>query len=141
MRLRFGMGQRILLIRAEARAKRSNSDQFRPNFRAESPTPARINILWLRTQSNKPSACNMDTLNCLGFSGERPRGRSRADKARINKLERENKGLRTANEILKKASAILPRRSSTARSADDLFHKEHHEARGVEPVCRVLPST
>ena len=35
-------------------------------------------------------------------AGERP-GRSSADKARTRKLERENKELPTANEILKKA--------------------------------------
>ena len=40
-------------------------------------------------------------------AGERPAGRSSADKARIKKLERENKELRTANEILKKASAYF----------------------------------
>ena len=36
-------------------------------------------------------------------------GRSCADKARIKELERENKELRTANEILKKASACFAR--------------------------------
>lgn len=39
-------------------------------------------------------------------AGERP-GRSSADKARIKELERETKELRTANEILKKASACF----------------------------------
>ena len=39
-------------------------------------------------------------------AGERP-GRSSADKAKIKELERENKELRTANEILKKASAYF----------------------------------
>ena len=39
-------------------------------------------------------------------AGDRP-GRSSADKARIKELERENKELRTANEILKKASAYF----------------------------------
>ena len=34
-------------------------------------------------------------------------GRNNADKARIKELERENKELRTANEILKKASAYF----------------------------------
>ena len=34
-------------------------------------------------------------------------GRSSADKARIKELERENKELRTANEILKKASVYF----------------------------------
>ena len=37
-------------------------------------------------------------------AGERP-GRGSADNAKIKELERENKELRTANEILKKASA------------------------------------
>ena len=55
MRLHLDAGQRILRIRAESRAKRSNSEQFWPNFRAESHAPARIDIMWLRTQSNKPS--------------------------------------------------------------------------------------
>ena len=39
-------------------------------------------------------------------AGERP-GRSSTDKARIKELEREVKELRTANEILKKASACF----------------------------------
>ena len=55
MRLRLDAGQRILLICVKIRAKRLNSGHFRPNFRAESPASARINILWLWTQSNKPS--------------------------------------------------------------------------------------
>ena len=40
---------------------------FRPNFRTESHAPAEINILWLRTQSNKPSKENGMHLspNCL----------------------------------------------------------------------------
>ena len=54
MRLRLDAELRILLIFAEIRAKRLNSGQFRPNFLAESPALAIINILWLRTQSNKP---------------------------------------------------------------------------------------
>ena len=55
-------------------------------------------------------------------AGDRP-GRSIADKVRIKELERENKELRTANEILKKASAYVVRRSSTARSANDFLHR------------------
>ena len=41
-------------------------------------------------------------------------GVSTAEKDRIKDLEREVKELRRANEILKLASAFLPRRSSTA---------------------------
>lgn len=67
-------------------------------------------------------------------AGARP-GLSSTDKERLKALERENKELRTANEILKKGKSfvrhwskdngrarILPRRSSTARSADDRFY-------------------
>ena len=38
--------------------------------------------------------------------GERP-GRTSAEKARIKELERENRELRQANEILRKASAYF----------------------------------
>jgi transposase-like protein len=38
---------------------------------------------------------------------------------RLKPLERENRELRQANEILRKASAYLPRRSSTAGSSHD----------------------
>ena len=66
--------------------------------------------------------------------GERP-GPTSAEIARIKELERENRELRQANEILRKGepvkaplvqahwrTRILPRRSSTARSANDCFH-------------------
>ena len=42
---------------------------------------------------------------------------------RLKALERENRDLRQANEILRKASAHLPRRSSTAGSSDDRVHR------------------
>jgi transposase len=66
--------------------------------------------------------------------GERP-GQTSVEKARLKELERENRELRQANEILKKGETIfrhwsedngrtliLPRRSSTARFASDCFH-------------------
>ena len=66
--------------------------------------------------------------------GGRP-GPTSAEKARIKELERENRELRQANEILKKGEPakappvrarwrrlILRRRSSTARFANDRFH-------------------
>ncbi len=66
--------------------------------------------------------------------GERP-GQTSAGKARIKELERENRELRQANEILKKGepvkaplvqahwrTRILLWRSSTAHSANDCFH-------------------
>ena len=54
MQLCLDAGQQILLVHAEIWAKRLKSDQFRPNFLAGGPAPARVNILWLRIQSNKP---------------------------------------------------------------------------------------
>ncbi len=45
--------------------------------------------------------------------GHRP-GVTTAEAQRINELEREVRELRRANEILRTASAFLPRRSSTA---------------------------
>ena len=66
--------------------------------------------------------------------GERP-GPTSAEKARIKELERENRELRQANEILKKGETIfrhwsedngrtriLRWRSSTARFASDCFY-------------------
>jgi len=83
--------------------------------------------------------CSPDSLRLWFQQSERDAGArsglSSADKDRLEALERENKELRTANEILKKGEAIfrhwsedngrahiLPRRSSTARSADDRFY-------------------
>ena len=66
--------------------------------------------------------------------GERP-GQTTAEKARIKGLERENRELRQANEILRKASAYFAQapsanacirlpgnRRSTARFVNDCFH-------------------
>ena len=39
---------------------------------------------------------------------------AQSDKERIKELERENKELKQANEIIRKAAAFSPRRSSTA---------------------------
>ena len=68
-------------------------------------------------------------------AGERP-GLTSAEKDRIKELEREVRELRTANEILKKASAYFAPplahadmccraagRSSTARSGNDCVHR------------------
>ena len=55
-------------------------------------------------------------------SGRKP-GLTTDMAAKLKTLERENRELRQANEILRKASAYLPRRSSTARSSDDRVHR------------------
>ncbi|MET4702444.1 transposase [Constrictibacter sp. MBR-5] len=43
--------------------------------------------------------------------------------AKLEAVERENRELRQANEILRKASAYFARRSSTAQSNDDRVHR------------------
>ncbi|WP_375569870.1 MULTISPECIES: IS3 family transposase [Seohaeicola] len=70
--------------------------------------------------------------------GERP-GQTTAEKARIKELERENRELRQANEILKKASAYFC--SGGARppiSQVTAFIEEHRGVYGVEPMCKML---
>ena len=48
-------------------------------------------------------------------------GVSSDERARIKDLERENKELRKTNEIVKLASAFLPRRSRAADSSPEGF--------------------
>src|SRR5690606_4922249 len=57
-----------------------------------------------------------------GDSGLRP-GLMRYEQERINALELEVHELRQANEILRKASAFLPRRSSTAGTSPEGLHR------------------
>src|SRR5215831_18175517 len=54
--------------------------------------------------------------------GVRP-GPTTEERERIKALERENRELRQANEILRKASAYFARRSSTAGSSHDRLHR------------------
>ncbi|WP_342585955.1 IS3 family transposase [Zhengella mangrovi] len=59
---------------------------------------------------------------------------------RLKALERENRELRQANEILRKASAYFcPGGARPPTEAMTAFIDEHREAYGVEPICRVLP--
>ncbi|WP_198390060.1 IS3 family transposase [Burkholderia ubonensis] len=71
--------------------------------------------------------------------GERP-GATTAELARLRELEREVRELRTANEILRKASALF--RTGGARppiEAMTAFIDAHRDVYGVEPICRLLP--
>ncbi|WIJ24050.1 IS3 family transposase [Devosia sp. RR2S18] len=59
---------------------------------------------------------------------------------RLKSLERENRELRQANEILRKASAYFgPGGARPPVQAMIAFIDEHRDAYGVEPICRVLP--
>ena len=76
--------------------------------------------------------------------GQRP-GATTDERERIKALERENRELRQANEILRKASAYFaqaePRPPMEAMIS---FVDAYRDDYGVEPICRVLeiaPST
>ncbi|MFV0513779.1 MAG: IS3 family transposase [Jhaorihella sp.] len=93
--------------------------------------------------------CSPDSLRVWCQQAERDAGQraglTSAEKDRIKELERENRELRTANEILKKASAYFA--GGGARppvQAMIAFIKEHRGVFGVGSICRVLgiaPST
>jgi transposase-like protein len=84
--------------------------------------------LWAAVESMAPKiGCVPQTL--LGWvqrhevdTGVR-NGVTTAETQRVKELEREVKELRRANEILKLASAFLPRRSSTADSSPEGLHR------------------
>ena len=58
---------------------------------------------------------------------------------RLKTLERENRELRQANEIPRKASAYFAQAKLDRVQAMTAFIDEHRDAYGVEPICRVLP--
>ncbi|WP_425506377.1 IS3 family transposase [Stakelama sediminis] len=59
---------------------------------------------------------------------------------RLKALERENRELRQANEILRKASAYFAQAGARPPvQAMTSFIDEHRSEYGVEPICRVLP--
>ncbi|MDC7685319.1 IS3 family transposase [Asticcacaulis sp. BYS171W] len=59
---------------------------------------------------------------------------------KLKKLERENRELRQANEILRKASAYFgPGGARPPIQAMIAFLDDHRDTYGVEPICRVLP--
>ncbi|MGQ7249798.1 IS3 family transposase [Halomonas sp. V046] len=72
-------------------------------------------------------------------AGERA-GLTTEEHARLKALERENRELRQANEILRKASAYFcPGGARPPLQVMTTFIDEHREVHGVEPICRVLP--
>jgi len=50
-------------------------------------------------------------------------GLTTSEREKLKQLERENRELKRANEILRKASAYLYRRSSTADKSDGCFYR------------------
>ena len=59
---------------------------------------------------------------------------------RLKELERENRELKRANEILRKASAFFAQAELDRRAeVNVLFVDANRESYGVEPICRMLP--
>ncbi|WP_420935495.1 IS3 family transposase [Alteromonas sp. A081] len=77
-------------------------------------------------------------------SGKKPGVTSDAS-AKIKELERENRELKQANEILKKGSCIFCAGGARPQTEEIVqFIDKHRALHGVEPICRVLrtaPST
>ncbi|MGH2372208.1 MAG: IS3 family transposase [bacterium] len=72
-------------------------------------------------------------------AGQRP-GLTTAEQQRVRDLERENRELRRANEILRKASAYFcPGGARPPRDVMVGFIDAHRARYGVEPICAVLP--
>ncbi|RDW11688.1 IS3 family transposase [Paracoccus thiocyanatus] len=88
--------------------------------------------------------CSPDSLRVWCQQAERDAGQraglTSAEKDRIKELEREVRELRTANEILKKASAYFAPGGARPPVPEMIaFIADHREVFGVEPICRVLP--
>ena len=88
--------------------------------------------------------CTSETLRKWVRQAERDGGKRAApatdDRQRL--LERENRELRRANEILRKASAFFAAAELDRRLRGCIlvsFIDEHRHAYGVEPICAVLP--
>ena len=71
--------------------------------------------------------CNAETLRLWVRRSERDQGArpglTTDERDRLKGLERENRELRQANEILRRPARILRRRSSTAGSSHDRVHR------------------
>lgn len=102
----------------------NKSNKFSPEVRERAVRMVREHrgdypSLWAVVQSIAPKiGCVPQTLlewvkRAEIDAGDRP-GTTTAEAQRLKELERENKELRRANDILRMASAFSPRRSSTA---------------------------
>ena len=62
------------------------------------------------------------------------------ERERLKELERENRELRRANEILKAASVFFAQELDQPGRSDEVIDS-HRERFGVEPICRVLEAS
>ncbi|WP_439650596.1 IS3 family transposase [Pollutimonas subterranea] len=100
--------------------------------------------LWATIESIAPKiGCVPQTLNEWVRKHEVDTGTrdgvTSAERERVKELERENRELRKANEILKLASAFFgPGGARPPIEVIRQFIDKHREAYGVEPLCKVL---
>ena len=71
--------------------------------------------------------------------GSRSRACCRGPPRQLKTLERENRELRQANEILRKARLFCPGGARPPVQAMIAFIDDHRQAYGVEPICKVMP--
>ncbi|MFC7091853.1 IS3 family transposase, partial [Halomonas salifodinae] len=88
--------------------------------------------------------CTAESLRNWVRQAERDAGRregtTTSERERIKALERENRELKRANEILRKASAYFcPGGARPPQQVMIDFIDDHRASYGVEPICRVLP--
>ncbi len=88
--------------------------------------------------------CTAETLRGWVRQAERDQGlragTTSEERERLKVLERENRELRRANEILRKASAYFAQAEARPPvQAMIAFIDDHRDVYGVEPICRVLP--
>ncbi|UNO24362.1 IS3-like element IS51 family transposase [Pseudomonas amygdali] len=88
--------------------------------------------------------CTPETLRLWVRQSERNSGQrdglSTVERERVKLLERENRQLRQANEILRKASAYFcPGGARPPIQTMKTFIDENRQSYGVEPICKVLP--
>ncbi|XEY15804.1 IS3 family transposase [Azospirillum sp. HJ39] len=88
--------------------------------------------------------CTAETLRGWVRQAERDQGKrpgsTTDEQERIKALERENRELRQANEILRKASAYFCSGGARPPVQEMIaFIDAHRAVHGVEPICKVLP--
>ena len=89
--------------------------------------------------------CASETLRLWVRRAERDQGLgdglSSSERERLKTLERENRELRRANEILRKASAYFAQAEVLDRRPPQMtaFIDENRADYGVEPICAELP--
>ena len=127
--------------------QKKTSKPYSPEFREravrlfrEHRAEYRSEVAALRALAEK-LGCSPDSLRVWVRQAQRDAGESpgptSAERARIKELERENRELRQANEILKKAIGVFcPGGARPPVSQMTDFIEEHREGFGVEPICK-----